>query len=214
MKISGRKKMKLVLGMLITYTMIGALKAITYPYSIDGILLYDVLPSIFFYAFVYIGINGSEKDNIRQKTAGFIGCSIFGFLSSPFSSIFFEDWLSAIRIINLLVLFSILAYLSFSHRYNGKSFSNIFLILAVIYILYDVLLFFIGSFGEVVDSYVTYIVPGLYFVSSLIQPLFGLMLLIFACLPSDRRIYPKQERLKSDSGKTEIEKYLDEMRRK
>ena len=229
--------MKLVLGMLIAIIIVGAANAIfyanyidyyvndylvnhyTYRYTyyydytyeyISGSLLVETLlhtlPILIFYIFVYIGINGSEKNHKGQKILGIIGCSIF-FLFRLFIIASTSDFLFQIFSVgwfDIIILIISITFISISSRYNGKTFSIIAGILAVIYFLLIILIFFLsGSSSFSVQSEV------LYEVSSVIQPLLGLILLVFACLPSDRRIHSKDNKPKS-----EIEKYLDEIRGK
>ena len=98
MKISGRKKMKLVLGMLIAVSIICIVNAISYSNNL--------IPAILFYVFVYIGINGSEKNQRNQKLAGIIGCSFFGLLMSKFNimGLFYSSELLLLDLLKPIIL--------------------------------------------------------------------------------------------------------------
>ncbi|MBQ3760483.1 MAG: hypothetical protein II875_00565 [Clostridia bacterium] len=202
MKISGRKKIKLVLGMLIAISIICIVNPNSYSHIIGALsLLLDIL----FYISVYIGINGSEKNSINQRMAGIIGCWIFRLLILLIYGLLFHMWLSIDALIELSSIIIIVSYLSISVHYNGKSFSIISLVLAAIWILYIAYLFLLYP-----NDFMFSDVRGiLSFISIYFQPLLGFSLLFFACLPSDRRINSKDNKPKS-----EIEKYLDELRRK
>ncbi len=169
--------------------------------------LLHALSIIPFYLFLYLGINGSEKSHKAQKITGIIGCLISfalvflialetssknRFLSFESKNLFrsFDSLDSSFLIVSII-------YISISSRYNGKIFSIIVGILALVcflFFLFFVLRFLVQPSHSIKGNAKNAVL-------SLIQMQFGLILLFFACLPSDRKIYSKD-----DKPKSEIEK--------